>query len=454
MSVLALDIGSSRIKALLAAWEGRIVETSSTATPTQTIEPGEQSYDAAEVLGAIEDLVTRLASGHPADPIDTIVFSCLGTAMIPLDAEGLPLGRALAPADTRPQEQPWRLGDLALDEAQLRWRTGSDPAVASFLLHALWWQRERPDLMGRLDRFRSLRGFALAQLCGADAEDRSWASRTMLVDLEMNDWSPEIVAAAGLRPDVLPPLEAPTATYPILEAAAERLGLAHGAVAVLGAMDNCCSHFGAAGPDRSGLVNIVGTYEHLAATADLEAVRAVASAGDAIVHSYLFPGQYIAMTRVPIGELLRSAAAGHEGGLDPLLDAVSPEPQGHFIQLDAAAVTVAVRGGTPRPDIVQRLIESATSVLARFAAAWAELGRPTEPIAIVGGGAGRDAVLRLKANLLDRRLVTLGSDEGAGLGALRLAAMAVKGATPEEACQLFENPITRTIQPHQVAPAT
>ncbi len=103
---------------------------------------------------------------------------------------------------------------------------------------------------------------------------------------------------------------------------------------------------------------------------------------------------------------------------------------------------------------MQRLIESATSVLARFAAAWAELGRPTEPIAIVGGGAGRDAVLRLKANLLDRRLVTLGSDEGAGLGALRLAAMAVKGATPEEACQLFENPITRTIQPHQVAPAT
>ena len=86
-------------------------------------------------------------------------------------------------------------------------------------------------------------------------------------------------------------------------------------------------------------------------------------------------------------------------------------------------------------------------MLRRCADAWAGLGRPSGPIAVVGGGAAHDAVLQLKANILGRRVVTLASDEAAGLGALRLAAMAVRGLSASAACELFPNPITRTMTP-------
>jgi sugar (pentulose or hexulose) kinase len=113
----------------------------------------------------------------------------------------------------------------------------------------------------------------------------------------------------------------------------------------------------------------------------------------------------------------------------------------------------AVQAGNPRQRVAQGLIESAATVLRRFTEAWAAQGKPSEPIAVVGGGAGQESVLRLKAAILGRRLVTLDSSEAAALGALRLAAMAIRGATVPEACRLFENPIARTIEPRRTASA-
>jgi sugar (pentulose or hexulose) kinase len=453
VSVLALDIGSSRIKALLADWDGCLIEVRSSATPHQSLEPGERSYPIETVYAAIEGLVTDLSASHGAAPIDTLVFSCLGTAMAPVDRHGRPLGPALAPADLRPHRQPWPIDVLEVDVAELFERTGSDPSVASFLLHWLWWRDAHPELMDELYRFRSLRGYAVAELCDADAEDRSWASRTMLADLGTGDWSAKILSAAGLPLAALPTIVPATTKFPIRADVVDRLGLAPGAVAVLGGMDNGCALIGADGPDRSGLVNIVGTYEHMTAAADLETVRAVADVSDAIIHAYPLPDQFITMTRVPIGDLLGRAAAGYRGGLDELLGGVSPEPQGLTTSLDAAAVEAVVQAGHPRQRLVQGLIESSATVLRRFTEAWAAQGKPSEPIAVVGGGAGPESVLRLKAAILGRRLVTLGNSEAAGLGALRLAAMAIHGATASEACGLFENPIARTIEPRRSATA-
>ena len=51
---------------------------------------------------------------------------------------------------------------------------------------------------------------------------------------------------------------------------------------------------------------------------DLAKVREVASASGAIVHTYLMPDRYIAMTRVAMGDLLALAAGGDLTRLDRL----------------------------------------------------------------------------------------------------------------------------------------
>jgi len=453
VSVLAVDIGSSRVKALLGAWDGRVRALRSSATPRQSDEAGEWSYPVEDVARTVEELIAATAAAHPDEPVDTLVFSCLGTAMAPIARGGQPLGPALAPFDRRPRAEPWPLDGLRLDRAELARRTGSDPAAPSFLLHALWWGSQHPEVLERTHRFRSLRGFVAARLGDVDAEDRSWASRTMLFDLADGEWSADIVAAAGLRPEQLPPLALSTATFAVDDAAVARLGLAPGALLVLGAMDNGCALFGAAGADRSGLVNIVGTFEHLAGATSLDAARDVAAQTDALIHAYLLEDQFITLTRLPLGELLARVTEGSDAELGALLDGLSPIPTGSAVEPTPAAVDAALQAGRSRQEVLQGLLESSAALLVAFADAWAARGLPHDPIAVVGGGADHAKVLQLKAALLQRSLVTLASAEGAGLGALRLAAMAVKGATPADACRLFDNPMAHTIEPSTTAPA-
>ena len=193
-------------------------------------------------------------------------------------------------------------------------------------------------------------------------------------------------------------------------------------------------------------MNIVGTYEHIAGVASLAEVREVAGAAAAIVHTYLMPDRYIAMTRVAMGELLALAAGGDLTRLDRLLDAVSATPHGVAIELTPEAVLEAMDVGVPSARILQALLESESAVLRRFVDAWPGDGS-RRPIAAVGGGASHPAVLQLKANLLSQPLSTLVTDEGAGIGALRLAAMATQSMSSSEASRLFPNPSVRTYYP-------
>lgn len=448
MSVVAVDIGSSRIKALLARWDGHVIEVRSVSTPVQAVAPGERAYPAEVVYAATESLVAGVAADHPDEPIDTVTFSCLGTAMVPVDQSERSLGAALSPADERPFADLGLDVGLGLSAPRLQHMTGSDPAVASFLLHFLWWQRNHPQVMERLHRFRSLRGFIVQRLCGADAEDRSWASRTMLLDLERPDaWSETILSAAGLPGDALPDIESSTVSWPVRPSAGARFGLQSDAQVVLGGMDNCCSLLGATDPTESRLAIIVGTYEHVAGSGDLALARLAAKAGGGVVHTYLVPDQYLSMTRVPLGHLLDQVAAASSHDLDELLEQVSEHPQGIEIGLDPDAVRATLDAGSPPGLVVQALLESSAAVLKRFADQWAGAGHQTSHLVTVGGGTGRARLNQLKANVLGRSISTLAFDEGAGFGALRLAAMATQGASVSQACVLFPNPVSMTWSP-------
>ncbi len=447
MSVLALDLGTSRIKAVLAGWDGAIAATRSTRTPTLSDGPGRLAFPAAAVRDATLSLVAELAREHPRDPVDSLVFSCLGTAMVPLDGQGSPLGPALSPADARPSSIPGLMDSLGLPRETHLALTGQDPRLSSFLLHWLWWRVAHPEVAARVHRFRSLRGFLVADLCGADAEDASWASRTGLMDLATDTWSETILAAGDLPGSALPPIRRSTATWPVEPRVGARLGLRPGARVVLGAMDNCCAVFGASDPLEPRLVNIAGTYEHMAGTGSLPLTRPAAQAVDGLVHRFLLPGEYLSLSRVAIGHLLSEVEAVAPGGLGPLMDAVRETPTGRRLALHVDAVRDALAGGTAAVDVVQALMETSAQLLGRYADAWAAAGGRVDRIVVVGGGAAHARVLQLKANSLGRPVSTLAFDEGAALGALRLAAIAVRGASPGDACRLFADPVARTWWP-------
>jgi xylulokinase len=440
------------MKALLAHWEGPIEAVHSVKTPVSVPGAGQLEFPADSILAAAAGLVAEVAAAHPDDPVDTLIFSCLGTAMVPCDRAGHPLAPALSPADVRPSMTRGLMRRIDLTAADLVRLTGQDPRIPSFLLHWLWWQRAYPAVVANLRRFRSLRGYLLYELCGADAEDPSWASRTMLMDLATVTWSETVLSAAGLSIDALPQICPSTATWPVRRAVASRFGLSPGARVVLGGMDNCCAVLGATDTNEKRLVNIAGTYEHMAGVGPLNAARRSAAAVHGLVHSYPLPDLYLSYSRVLLGHLLEQAAEGSPDSLDRLLAQVSDSPEGDTMSLDDGAVRSDLQAGTPPVVILQRLLESAGAVLVRYVEAWVAAGQEVDRIVVVGGGAASARPIKLKANMLGRPMSTLAYDESAGLGALRLAAIAVRGASPLTASRLFPNPILRTWFPAAGAP--
>jgi xylulokinase len=447
VSVVALDIGTSRTKALLATWDGVITAVASVPTPVLAQEAGHLAFPADAVRSAALSLLADLAGTHPDDLVDTVVFSCLGTAMVPVDRGGRPLGPALSPADVRPSLVPGLMDRVALAADELSDLTGQDPRTPSFLLHWLWWREAHPDVMERLHRFRSLRGFLVEGLCAADAEDPSWASRTMLMDLATSSWSQRILAAADLSAEALPRIWPSTTSWPIEPAAATRLGLASNARVVLGGMDNCCAFLGASDPEERRLVNIAGTYEHLAGVGELGVTRSAARAVGGLVHRYLVEGCYLSYSRVPLGHLLAEVERAAPHGLARLMDRLAEIPTGRTTELDGDAVRDAIRAGVAPGVVLQGLLERSAHVLARYARAWVAAGGSFDRVVTVGGGAAHARGLQLKASILGQRLSKLESDEAAGIGALRLAAVAVTGTSPSAACRLFANPVARTWTP-------
>jgi sugar (pentulose or hexulose) kinase len=271
----------------------------------------------------------------------------------------------------------------------------------------------------------------------------------MLYDLAANAWSPTILQAADVAIEFLPGIAPAISTWPVEPVAARRFGLAPGAVAVLGGMDNGCSLLGATDSSETSLANIVGTYEHMAGAASLSVARSVASAAGGLVHAYPLPGRYISMTRVPMGDLLGEVAAVSPAGLEPLLDGVEPIPLGETLDLNVTAIRNVLAGGIPPARVLQQLFEAAAAVLARFTESWTAAVGEQVSIAAVGGGSARANLLQLRANVVGRPFSTLACDEAAGMGALRLAAMAVLGVSSTSASELFANPIVRSIPPNR-----
>ncbi|MFO1540439.1 MAG: FGGY family carbohydrate kinase [Chloroflexota bacterium] len=444
MSVVALDIGTSRLKAIVARWDGTTLATGSVPTPAVADAPGRLELPADAVADAAAGLVAGLLAGSSADPADTLVLSCLGTAMAPFDRDERPLAPALSPADLRPGAVPGLLAATGIDPAILFPLTGQDPRLTSFLHHWLWWRATDPDRLRGLHRFRSLRGTIVARLTGADAEDPTWASRTMCMDLETDRWSSTILDAAGLDASRLPGIHPPTSAWPVLPGAAAAFGLPPGARVVLGAMDNCAAFLGAVAPGEERLVNIAGTFEHLAGVGPLPVVRAAAGAVGGLIHRWVLPGTYLSYSRVPIGVLLGAIGSAAPEGIGPLLAAADPVPVGRRIALDEPSVRAALAAGTAQADVLQAVLESGAAVLADYAAGWIGGGGAIDRIVIVGGGAAQPATLRLKAAVLGRPVATLASDEAGSIGALRLAAIAVRGASLADACALFPDPVAVT----------
>ena len=234
--LVGIDVGTSSCKSSVLTPSGRVVAEASEGYPTRRTAAGEVSQDPTEWLRAVTMTLRDAIRQVDASAIEAIGVTAPAHYAVLLDRERRPLRRCLLSSDGRPAATAARLRE---DIGDRFFRTTGVALTAGWTLPQLrWLLDEDPGLARRLHRVLISKDWIRSELTGVDVTDPSDAAGTAMFDLWAGTWSVDLVEAAGVSLDVLPPIHPATAVGGALSPGwGRRLGLRSGIPVAVGATD-------------------------------------------------------------------------------------------------------------------------------------------------------------------------------------------------------------------------
>lgn len=269
MRLLALDIGSSSVKA--AILQSDAAPRGIARFPFPTIYTDDGIAPRAEVKLAVIERAIHLAItalGKSAARVDLIAATTMSPSWLALDARGRPLTSVVTHQDRRSVVEAAAIESRVGKAAHLT-LAGNRPFPGGISSTTLAWHRDHQrsaidwaSLVGHL-------GTWLAHaLTGARVIDLSNAGFTGLMDIRTGEWSERLIDAAGIDREQLPKIVASDEVVGVVTpAAARRFGLRAGTPLLAGCIDGSAAMLaagGAKGVKAGQVVNVAGSTDVLA----------------------------------------------------------------------------------------------------------------------------------------------------------------------------------------------
>ena len=252
--ILALDVGTSSVKASLVSTELKIISEAAQRYETRYPAPHCAEQRAQDWWDAAVSAAHKLFEINPEGARDVCAIG-IGAHMLgllPVDAKGEPLTPSMIHSDNRALDEAAEVeARIGLD--RIYRLTGNVLTAAASLCKAMWLKGKHPELYARTARFLQAKDYLNFRLTGnLDTTDYSDASHGMLIDISRKEYLTEVFRELGLDGDRFPALHASTEVIGQLTAeAASQLGLKQGIPVVAGGGDGCCANVGA-GIARAG----------------------------------------------------------------------------------------------------------------------------------------------------------------------------------------------------------
>lgn len=263
MDLLALDVGSSSIKAALLR-NGRVTGRVARATFPTGYSAVTAEVDARALLGALAEAAGQLGRSTLAR-VEAVVMSNMAASWIAMDRRGRALTPIVTHQDRRSVAEAMEL-ERRVGQARYLSIAGSRPFPGGISSTTwLWFRRHAPELVKRIDLVGHVNTLLLRVLCGARVTDPSNASFMGLYRTsDLGGWSDELCDAADVPRHVLPEVRQGNAVAGRLNAeGARRLRLAQGTPVVAGVVDGSAGML-AAGARVGQLMNVSGSTDVLA----------------------------------------------------------------------------------------------------------------------------------------------------------------------------------------------
>lgn len=257
---LAVDIGTSSVRALAVDALGRTVNAVEAQTPydVNATADGGVTFPAADLFdllaGCLDDVLANL--GKRAGDLVAVGVTSFWHSLLGVDARGEPVTPILYWADTRSAPDAARLRREMPEDAVIA-RTGCRFHSSYWPAKLRWLARAEPATFSTAHRWIGPGEYLLGRLCGDEgrAASVSMASGTGLLDVHRLQWDAEVAALVRIDTAALPPLDVAPAGFRLSPACAARWPALRDVPWFPALGDGACANVGsgAIGPSRIAL---------------------------------------------------------------------------------------------------------------------------------------------------------------------------------------------------------
>jgi len=432
--VIGVDVGTQSTKGVLVETGRGVIATAAESYDVSFPFPNWAQQDARDWLKAAATVIGSLTTqaGRAASEITHVAVDAQVDGVVAVDPALRPLHDAIIWMDRRAVQQTQRI-EAAIGTDRLFGITGLN-CDSSHCAPKMAWLLECTAPRWLLPPATVVTSW----LSGEVAQDHANASSSMLWDVRTRDWSEELLEAAAVRTDLLPPVrEAIDVLGRVRRELATELGLPVECEVLVGTGDDHAAAVGA-GAVRQGVVaDVTGTAEPIGAPA----IQPVFDTIDRLVetHAHAVPGLWfienpgfvsggstrwcadlLGVSQPEIFVLAAGAEAGCKGLI--FVPALSGSMAPRWNDLARGSFTGASMDHG-RAEWSRAVLEGCAFALRDVVDRMAEMGLATDDVRVTGGGARSQLWLQIKADVLNRALRPV-KGEGTASGAACLAAVA------------------------------
>lgn len=459
MFYIGIDLGTSAVKLLLMAADGKIENIVSKEYPLYFPHPGWSEQRPEDWWSAVKEGLKELTAGCDKSQVAGISFGGQMHGLVLLNEKDEVIRPAILWNDGRTTKETDYLNQV-IGKEKLSQYTANIAFTGFTAPKVLWVKENEPENFARIKKIMLPKDYIAYKLSGVFCTDVSDASGMLLFDVEHKCWSEEMMEICGVTREQLAGIyESADVVGCLKPEVAKELDLPESVKVIAGAGDNAAAAVGT-GTVGDGRCNIsLGTSGTIFISSDKfgvdknNALHAFAHADghfhlmgcmlsaascnkwwmDDIIGTEEYAKEQEAITK--LGENNVYFLPYLMGERSPLND---PYARGTFIGLTMDST---------RADMTQAVLEGVAFAIRDCFEVARSLGIKIERSKICGGGAKSPLWRKLLANILNIKIDRIESEEGPGYGGAMLAAVGCgEYASVEEAAAKLVK-IIDTIEP-------
>ena len=447
MAFAGLDVGTSGSKMLVYDLDGNVLFKASRKYE-ELGAGGHRELNPETVRQSVMEVLREVGENCPV-PIEAMAVTSLGESVVCLDAEGKPLANSMLTGDCRGIPETEEI-IKAFGTQKIFEITGLPPNELYGLPKYMWLNRNT-DAVRRASAILFYEDYIGYILTGERKVSYSSAARSMAFDIRRKDWSEELLSFAGIRKEQMSEPVAPcTVIGTIRPEVARELCLNPNMKVVVGGHDQTCAALG------SGLVSMktgecgMGTCEFMFIMLPEPMMTRYMIENDFTCIPYIIPDTYLSSLEITTCGALKNWARDtilsgvcrdcEDRGMDfySYIDQAAAKVQtdvfvlpqfgssgNPHLSMDARGTIAGLSIHTAPEEIYRAILEGMAFQMYLAYERLEKLGTRMESIAMTGGGAASELTLQIRADVFNKKVISLESEESGTVGCMLMAATAV-----------------------------